>query len=775
MNIKTPSFNKLLVLCLMIGCSFVFYLISSETRQNNFVMQESRQFQVDRDIKASDVPSNYNALFSGNPSTVSMTPFFTNQTGINHTIIMQNSFQSDIRNASLNISGYHLPYYDLYRVDVNVTNNETVALDDWVFKISGDGTGEYIIKRSITGSENQMLAQEISGLWNYQVKVLSSRVYVDIGDGGYSTSPINPQIQIWDNGTGVFGQQPNNMYWTGDLPNGTITFYWQNVSCDYAINASSPTNRSWYVVVNCTDWAAGLNHDNDGLNWKYASGGGGAKYLTWSATDWFPSPFTMALRYKRLYLNDAGTSNRTILPTDLSLQVNSSLFDSNGRATVIGSNISELLFYSPVTSAKFNVTLKLYYKRNTTATAAFFTSGSDFVNWTVTSNDNITFPIGTSEKGINVSIPSNWDIWGVYFGQNLSDASASSVNYTNYYLDNQIVSITGITANYTWQLRCNSTNVISDLIPETSGVEITNATIGDLVNISVDFKTPQTGGKMSVVIYYPETCNDTLAKAMINNTIGVNVAHVIFNNTWWDTSVQRTNNTLGHYRIQARWNSSTAAGFIDESLLVLGDMNNILASIAQYNQSLSFSGGRYKGFYGDNVSLAYLLADFNNASVINNLSYSIQVNGSIESSGTTSQTNFLEVLDFSTRPVGNYSIMVNFSRKYYNNFTQTLILEINKCPTKVELIDILQDGQPVYRQDGIYFMNDSDDIVVMLNYTNLKSGSLISDVDVNASDGTNHFLNYSVGTTVYVNITPSIINQNANVSFTATVNKTGYE
>ncbi|MHA1700353.1 MAG: OmpL47-type beta-barrel domain-containing protein, partial [Promethearchaeota archaeon] len=534
-------------------------------------------------LENSSIPSSFSSTFEDDVSSINITKFFSNTTGINHTITIQNSYDNPYRNSTLDLSSYLMAGYDLYKVDVNVTNNSTTALDDWVHVFTGSTTTEYLIQNQSVSSSNEMLSQSISGSWRYQVKSISTRIHVDMGYGGPSTN--TPKIQLWDQGTGSFGSQPGQMHWSADLPNATLFISWINTSCSYIINASASSNQTWYVVINGTDWAQGMSDDRDKIHWRYGSGSGG-KYKLWGSTDWYPSPYVMTLRYKRLYLSDSGSQNRTLSPNQINLKLNGTGFNTDGAASITGTNITSLLFSSDITSATFNVTIKLHYKRNETATTSFYSDGSQFVNWTITTDENITYPSPVIERKINITKSSNWDVWGVFNGQNRSDASASGTNHTSYSIAGDTVTVYNVNSGLTWQIRCNSTNQVTDLITKVNGQEVSTTNVSTLVNFSVNLAENQSQGNMTLGVYYPASNNDSIVFSTFNASFGGNISTVIFISGW-----NASENILGPHRVQVRWNTSTDVGFYNKNITILGFMDVNQTTIEQYGLPVELKGG----------------------------------------------------------------------------------------------------------------------------------------------------------------------------------------
>nr|MDO8083315.1 hypothetical protein [Candidatus Sigynarchaeum springense] len=234
-------------------------------------------------------------------------------------------------------------------------------------------------------------------------------------------------------------------------------------------------------------------------------------------------------------------------------------------------------------------------------------------------------------------------------------------------------------------------------------------------------------------------------------------------------------NVVGNFRVQARWNTTTEAGFISTTFLVLGRMNIGLSSVVQYGSPLSQLGGRYQGQYGDNIEMNYDMTDANNGSAISNLAYTFTTNGTPDASNTTSLSTLAQPLPFATRAVNNYSVVVTFQRTYYHNYTATVNIEIDKCPTTVILQYIRRSGVSLYQNgSGIYFTNTST-FTVTYEYRNSRTDALITSLsNADVYEGTHHFTSSSSTGTFDVNVNPASLATGVVLNFQASANNTNY-
>ncbi|MEX2714763.1 MAG: hypothetical protein Q6370_000550, partial [Candidatus Sigynarchaeota archaeon] len=692
-------------------------------------------------------------------------------TGLTHSILLKNSFESESRYNVLDLSTYTRPGYDVYKVDVNVTNNQIVAQDDWVHVLKTQTTNDYRIDNATLRNHNEMLGQQITGTMRYQVKNISLYLLITTADG-QSTS--NPRLQLWNNKS-AGGDVPGTSKWSADLPKTTGgNRIWVHTGCNYIINASAPSNRSWYVVINGTDWANGLPGD-DYIRWSYAPNAlAGGRYMPWdiySPHTWYPTPssrrFTMA--YQRLLVNDNNNQNRTMTPATAGLAINGTLFDSSGRASISGTDIKALNFTSSVTSLATSVSVKAYYRATLACDRRFFSDGSANVRWNITSPSLVTFPTSTDNRGFKITIPTGWTVTGVYNASSIGGL-ASAPNYTTYSIAMNVLSVTGIKSDSYWQVRCTSTNQITGMTFLVSGVPVTSANKSNTLQFRVSLSSPQSSGNMTLGVYDPAYIGSSRTFSTFNSSFGGSVTSVRFPADWAIGP-----NVVGYYRVQARWNITDAVGFVSTTFLVLGRMNIGLSSVVQYGSPLAQLGGRYQGQYGDNIVMTHTMADLTNGSSIPNLAYTYTTNGTPDASGTTSQPSISPTLPFMTRAVNNYSVVVTFRRTYYHNYTATVNIEIAPCPTTISNFAIRRGGIPLYQNgSGIYFTNSSD-FIVSYEYRNSRTNALITTASsADVYEGSNHFTSSSSTGSFAVTVTPNILAAGVVFNFQATASNPNY-
>ena len=599
----------------------------------------------------SDLPLTHNDTFSGMTATPFIVSAFTNTTGKNHTITLKNTFLNGARTAQLDLSSYQVPGYTLNKVDVNVTKNQAIAQKDWVLllKTSGSIANSYAITNptdstsgaSSTGIPCELLAQNITGNWRYQVLNISVYVAITTLNG---LSANDPYIQLWDNTTSGSTDYPNQSYWSASLPRTTSgSRIWVSTASSYVINASKPSQRSWFIVINGTQWGNGLP-GNDYIYWSYVtnSGGGGRFY------NWPPAPgwgiaiqnrrFTSA--YQRLYLADGGSQNRTFSPSQVHLSVNGTTFDTNGRASITNSpGISMLNFTSNVTCVSANLTLKLYYQKTNPAFQRFYNDKSASINWNITSTSAVTFPAGTFiDKYINVTVYPGWSINGTYTASSIALLS-SATNHTQYTRIGNGVKISSIAGNNYWQVRAASANqILTNGIKEyVGGVQVPYANLSSVVSFKVSLTSSQSVGNLTLGVYRPVPSNARIYDTS-NASFGGSVNTVNFPIPNWNT----TGIELGYYRVQARWNSSNAAGFREMLFLV----NDTLPP----NTTITYTPAHFPNFVNQTTAFTLTAVDNPGGSGVDYTQFNY--------TGSSAWQNY--TLPFSLTSATNGTIRINY-------------------------------------------------------------------------------------------------------------------
>src|SRR5271157_1146019 len=744
MNKNACHAHKNSILLFSITMSISLMLTSIIVGNNNLIMNPARS--VESPFRCSDLPSTYTQTFAGlYPNYDGMVPsLFVN----NQAVVIQNSFSNQQRIAMLNLSRYSMPGFSISKVDVNVTKNYVTAINDWVTieNISNDALTHRIYYKGnpfAFPNNYDMLANNITDNYRYEIKNIS--IYYAATTNGLGIP--SPVLEVLNASAGV----PHNLYWSAALPE-NFTAGWYSAAPNCFINAQNAAAKTSFIGVDGSAWG------NPSLNTNLANA------LTWyreidtTKVDWYQtySPPTWAndsgltggafeLEYEKLYVNNGNNNNLTFTPEKINstapcyLEINNTAMNAQGRLSLSGSNMRWLNFTSNTTSARFGVTLQIYYTPNVVANRAFLASGSATVNWNITTVSIVPFPASNSFSGqLNFTKPAGWTVKGVYNASTLAGLSTAA-NFTKYSVIGNVVRITSIKSSSFWRINCTSTNQISSLVMKVGTTVVTQANVSNTVGFSANMVVGQSTGNLTLGVYYPSAINNSRTFAAFNAALGGKLVVVLSPN--WTI----TKNFLGNYRVQARWNSTTDVGFASTTLVVLGSMNVNLLSINQYAAVLSKSGSTYQGHYGAAVFVNHTIADAKNGSVIVNLAYTYKTNGTSDASGFSSTSSRIQSLPFGKRSVATYNIVVTFQRRYYNNFTATYVLKINPCPAVTNLIQIKQNNANIYKNGtNVYFVNAGSNFTVFANYTNQYTNNLITNRStLNVTDGSHQYKNSS--------------------------------
>ena len=148
-------------------------------------------------LGTSDLPQTYSSTFSGNtPELDSMVSSFINTT-LEHNVVLSNAFKNNSRYGLLSLtnSSFAISGYEIYKVEAKIVNNLTTAAKDWVNVYTTDDTNYYAITKAGTGSNFDMIAQQISQNWRVRMNNITAYTY--IGTTSPSLVPA-PNLELWN-------------------------------------------------------------------------------------------------------------------------------------------------------------------------------------------------------------------------------------------------------------------------------------------------------------------------------------------------------------------------------------------------------------------------------------------------------------------------------------------------------------------------------------------------------------------------------------------------
>nr|MDO8114005.1 hypothetical protein [Candidatus Sigynarchaeota archaeon] len=478
------------------------------------------------------------------------------------------------------------PGWEIYKVQVQLIDNQTTSVNDWVNLHTIDEGSFLRIEPNITQNYlTEGLAQAISQNWRVQIKNITTRLWVDTG---FPALVPAPKMQLWDD-TG--GSGPNLPRYSIDMTKSSGGVVWYGIGTNFIINASAAVNHTWYVVINGTQWGDSVSSNSaDYINWYAGTGPVGQAYSEFwpPTTGWWDEPRTLCLAYQRLFLNDSNGANRTFKASEINLRINGTAFNNTGYATITGSNIRALNFSSDTSCVNFRASYKIYYRRNVAAYRTFFTNGGPSISWNITSKTPVDYPIGLkSDVKLNMTRPATWTVSNVYNASSIAGLSGASPYVSVTQVGNEVV-ISNIKSNSTWQVRCTSSNQITDIVEQVNGKTIITANVSNNIQFYALLGTSQSTGNLSVGVYYQ--ANNSRAFLTSNASLGVAGTTNVTLPSIWAT----LGKPFGTYRVQSRWNSSIDVGFRDETLLVDDPLPPVTAVVYSGNNTAITNGDRIR-------------------------------------------------------------------------------------------------------------------------------------------------------------------------------------
>jgi len=381
-------------------------------------------------------------------------------------------------------------------------------------------------------------------------------------------------------------------------------------------------------------------HNTDGPTWGsnlgYAEGMMNYTYTPWNIT------YDQPLNY---------TS-----PTEVQIRANSTSMSGDSWIFTSDVNISSISFNSNQSVSVF-YDLNLSYKRNVQSNTQWSHIALDgSIEWNMSSV--LTYPSenGIIDRGLNLSIPTDWIQSGLY------SATDPTTNQTTYTRLGNVVSCSGL-GDDAWTLVCSAPNYIDGISKYDAS---NNNPIGREVNISIaleinaTIESPSslpaiTGSTNLRVIYQTETIQTDVAA----------VASGISSHYW---IVQQNNSGNGIHVLELQWTNGTEAGYLTEEVVVVYSTN--LTATTEDINTYTDNSFLVSVFFNDTftprplndtlVDVVYSFAGGANTSMFDH------------ENGTWTQT-----IDTSGKSPGSYSVVVyGEGFGYYNSsvaITVTLI------------------------------------------------------------------------------------------------------
>ncbi len=430
---------------------------------------------------------------------------------------------------------------------------------------------------------------------------------------------------------------------------------------------------------------------------------------TWGASS-YPIDFNLKCGFKPL--------NNTPAPTEINLKIEDTIVKNITRGSgywnpskSYNSTTDEIEF--EITSDWYDVSCDItevqinYTKTDLFATSEFnILGGGQEVLWNITRNGGLNyFDSRLNNYTINFTIPSTWndvEVWNS--GTNKTD---------NIYIDPlgngyDEVQVFNAGNGTFWFLNATSDNLLQSIdIYDINSNPITAANYSDKIHINATFSTKLNSAIVSdqgvnLSVYSPIAINNLLNYTKINTTF--NKEKIELGN--W--TIKNNVTQYGDFRVQVWWNNGTAAGFNETILTIYGE-TELQPTLPDdiFDASDTFDLIVY--FNDTKQNLPIIGADINYS--INGGSWRYD---NIVDENNGNYTINIDCNDTDFGDSGLFSIMINASKHYYNNDTETVEitiigetdLKLSKFPDKLsynssEIFNITAYFNNTVRNKGI--------------------------------------------------------------------------
>ncbi|MHA2186550.1 MAG: hypothetical protein ACXAAI_16290, partial [Promethearchaeota archaeon] len=343
------------------------------------------------------------------------------------------------------------------------------------------------------------------------------------------------------------------------------------------LNTSTTSNNTFYVYIR--------DGNDDNTQWRWADDvavpdaideqdayeyNPGLQLITPSG-----NPIDLTLKV------DLAPLDNTPKPTDLGLKINNSaVTDSPGGSNSGYWNPSER-YSSSSDEIKFdfsadwwevscNITeVKLNYtKTDKTANSSYFISGSsqDAV-WNVTRDGGLNFFDSriTSYNSINFTIPATWSDGSIKVF-NSSDERTLTLKKRLLGNGYREIEIPNAGNGTYWYLTASSANLLSSIDTYIGSTSAIFFNYTDILHFNATFSTEISDGSINLSVYSPAAINNELNYSIkvVSFTAGSEISI-----SDWDISNNVTQ--YGNFRTHIYWSNSTAAGFLEKVVTILGE------------------------------------------------------------------------------------------------------------------------------------------------------------------------------------------------------------
>ncbi|MHA1250494.1 MAG: hypothetical protein ACTSRP_10935 [Candidatus Helarchaeota archaeon] len=256
-----------------------------------------------------------------------------------------------------------------------------------------------------------------------------------------------------------------------------------------------------------------------------------------------------------------------------------------------------------------------------------------------------------------------------------------------------------------WEFFCSSQNIISNIYIRKNGHDVDTVNITDIVDISCTLIESNTQGSFNLSIYNESGIVHQELQTASGNT-------VIF--TSWNLSQDIINN--GVYTIEISWKNETDIGYIRDYITIIYPtelinytihhtyfIGNILEMTVFYNNTFAKNGFIENGIIGANLD--YVIKNSSNPSIDSGIL------------NDTNNGNYTNSINLSSYSIGNYTLIINASKKWYHNLSISFYIEIFGFNTSINI------SLPMSNGIGQAYCNYTETVVFKLWYFNVTQNN----------------------------------------------------
>ncbi|MFQ5833791.1 MAG: hypothetical protein ACE5H4_13875 [Candidatus Thorarchaeota archaeon] len=534
------------------------------------------------------------------------------------------------------------------------------------------------------------------------------------------------------------------------------TATWMSV----AQSASLSANRVHYVVINGSLLQeSALVYPT--IRWHYESGNG--PYKTWRHTtdgnSWGSDrPFEALVNYTYIPWNQtSGSALEYSDSTHIDMRLNGTQTSGFSFAAALTNGITALKL-STNQSADMHYNLTLWYKQDATSSTNWDvpTSGGT-VYWNATTITTYPAMAGTVNRFLNVTVPLDWKVTGLYNSSgpsNHTDYTRSGRNITCASMSDQTWTLTFEGYNYVTDIDTFDSSDDSVLLNRSSFLVLMdiNSTVQDQSATGID------NGSTNLTIVHE---GSTVYAPSLGGVAG-GQSHYLWNVT--------SANDNGTFLIQLFWTNGTEAGFLTKQMTVF--YPTTLTSITPttiYANTDSFFGVTVQfelwnstGIVSPDAVLTYSYRSIVNDSLndMGSGTWNITVNTGGEASGTDTLTVYAtgpaiqnKSIDIIVTLTHQTSLEIDWQNPTFE-WTESAIFRVNYTHDRdgsliadADQLDVVVDGNPTFLHgsNGTYWIefNNTFDLgfhtvvvnISKLGYDPASNNTLSFRIDPTTTDG----------------------------------------